>query len=339
MAGFCTQCGATLTGHERFCPTCGTATNAEQYAPPAPQQPTPPAPTSPPPPAPSAPWSAPGAYAPPGYAPPVPPPPSGTGVPYAPPAWYPPTAATANPPTSRALATWLQVLLWIASGVYVLAAIVVLVVRAAAQAFYDAPAGSDFDEAQRWIDREDLGTGVQALSWFIGIAVFVLLVIWAFQLTRAVNRHQPYGRRWSPGWAVGAWFIPLANCVLCPMILWEDEKIATAGTTEVRDRWKSVSPRPWVIIWFVLWAIAAVLLTISSDALTRTDETDLPSRSGVMNGYVVLVVAVLVGAAASAVAALTVRHLTRLDHGDGTARPGWEPAPAPVATSDWASPR
>ena len=265
MAGFCTQCGATLTGHERFCPTCGTAVNAEQHAAPTVPQPAPP----PPPPAASAPWSTPGAYAPPGQAPPgpPPPPPSGTGVPYAPPAWYPPAPSTANPPASRALATWLQVLLWIAAALYVIAGIVVLVVRAAAESFYDAPAGSDFDEAQRWIDREDLGNVVQGFSWFVGLAVFVLLVIWAFQLTRAVNRHQPYGRRWSPGWAVGAWFIPLANCVLCPMILWEDEKIATAGATDVRDRWKSISPRPLVIIWFVLWAIAAVLLTFSTDAL------------------------------------------------------------------------
>ena len=228
--------------------------------------------------------------------------------------------------------------MWIAAALYVIAGIVVLVVRAAAQSFYDAPVGSDFDEAQRWIDREDLGNVVQGFSWFVGLAVFVLLVIWAFQLTRAVNRHQPYGRRWSPGWAVGAWFIPLANCVLCPMILWEDEKIATAGATDVRDRWKSISPRPLVIIWFVLWAIAAVLLTFSADALSRTDESDLPSRSSVMNGYVVLTIAVLIGAAASVVAALTVRHLTRLDHGDGTA-PGWEPSPPPASTSGWASPQ
>jgi hypothetical protein len=261
------------------------------------------------------------------------------GVPYTPPAWYPPAPTTgSSPPTSRALASWLQVLLWIASAVFLIAAIVVLVVRAAAQSFYNAPAGSDFDEAQRWIDREDLGNVVQGLSWLLGVAIFVLLVIWAFQLTRAVNRHQPTGRRWSPGWAVGAWFIPLANCVLCPMILWEDEKIATAGGTDLQDRWKSVSPRPLVIIWFVLWAIAAVLLTGSADALNRTDETDLPSRSSVMNGYVVLTIAVLIGAAASAVAALTVRHLTRLDHRDGTVT-GWEPTPTPASTSGWASPR
>ena len=101
--------------------------------------------------------------------------------------------------------------------------------------------GTDFDEAQRWIDREDLGQrSCRRLQVLLAIAVFVLLVIWAFQLTRAVNRHHPYGRTWSPGWAVGAWFIPLASMVLCPMILWEDEKIATAGASEVRDRWKSV---------------------------------------------------------------------------------------------------
>jgi len=161
-----------------------------------------------------------------------------------------------------------------------------------------------------------------------------------------VNRHQPTGRRWSPGWAVGAWFIPLANCVLCPMILWEDEKIATAGSSELRDRWKSVRPRPGTIVWFVLWAIAGVLLTISSDALNRTDQSDLPSRTSVMTGYTVYIVGALIGATAAAVAALTVRHLTRLDHGAGSAVGGapsaWATAPAdPIepSTSGWAPPR
>ena len=179
-------------------------------------------------------------------------------------------------------------LLWISAGVLVISAVVVVIVRIAAQDFYDAPAGTDFDEAQRWIDREDLGSALSAFQFLLAIAVFVLLVIWAFQLTRAVNRHHPNGRTWSPGWAVGAWFIPLASMVLCPMILWEDEKIATAGASEVRDRWKSVRPRPGTIVWFVLWAIAGVLLTIGSDSLDRTDQADLPSRTSVMTGYTVL---------------------------------------------------
>jgi hypothetical protein len=327
MAGFCTQCGTTLAGHERFCPNCGTATRPEPTVPAAPR-------TA------SSPWSAPGAIA-------AAPPPAapGTGSPYAPPVWHPPAPPGAQP-TSRALAAWLQALLWISAGLLVISAIVVVIVQIAAEDFYDAPAGTDFDEAQRWIDREDLGSALSIFQFFLAIAVFVLLVVWAFQLTRAVNRHHPYGRTWSPGWAVGAWFIPLASMVLCPMILWEDEKIATAGSSEVRDRWKSVRPRPGTIIWFVLWAIAGVLLTIGSDALDRTDQSDLPSRTSVMTGYTVYIVGALIGATAAAVAALTVRHLTRLDHGAGTATVsapfGWETAPAePTApsTSGWAPPR
>ncbi len=237
-------------------------------------------------------------------------------------------------------------LLWISAGVLVISAVVVVIVRIAAQDFYDAPAGTDFDEAQRWIDREDLGSALSAFQFLLAIAVFVLLVIWAFQLTRAVNRHHPNGRTWSPGWAVGAWFIPLASMVLCPMILWEDEKIATAGASEVRDRWKSVRPRPGTIVWFVLWAIAGVLLTIGSDSLDRTDQADLPSRTSVMTGYTVYIVGALIGATAAAVAALTVRHLTRLDHAAGAtfrAPSGWETAsaadPGEPSTMGWAPPR
>ena len=170
MAGFCTQCGATLAGHERFCPTCGTAVNAEQHAAPTAPQPAPPAP----PPAASAPWSAPGAYAPPGQARPAhhrrphPAPACRTHRPN----WYPPPRR--RPRTRRrvaALATWLQVLLWIAARRCTSSrgSSCVVVRGGRAGSFYDAPAGSDFDEAQRWIDREDLGPHVvQGFSWFVG---------------------------------------------------------------------------------------------------------------------------------------------------------------------------
>jgi hypothetical protein len=327
MAGFCTQCGTTLAGHERFCPNCGTATQPE--------------PTVPAPPPGASSWSAPGATAP---VPPLSPPAPGTGIPNAPPVWHPPAPPGAQP-TSRALAAWLQALLWISAGLLVISAITVAIVRIAAEDFYDAPVGTDFDEAQRWIDREDLGSTLSVFQFFLAIAVFVLLVVWAFQLTRAVNRHHPSGRTWSPGWAVGAWFIPLASMVLCPMILWEDEKIATAGSSEARDRWKSVRPRPGTIVWFVLWAIAGVLLAIGSDSLDRTDQSDLPSRSSVMTGYTVYIAGALIGATAAAVAALTVRHLTRLDHAEGATTGGtpsdWQNPPDPVepSTSGWAPPR
>jgi hypothetical protein len=122
------------------------------------------------------------------------------------------------------------------------------------------------------------------------------------------------------------------------MILREDEKIATVGSGEGPDRWRSVRPRPWVIVWFVLWAISVVLLSIGMSFLGRTDETDLPSRGSVMNGYVVFIVAALIGAVTAAVAALTVRHLTRLDLGERAARPGWEPGVGSPAAG-WAEPR
>ena len=104
-------------------------------------------------------------------------------------------------------------------------------------------------------------------------------------------------------------------------------------------------PRPGTIVWFVLWAIAGVLLTIGSDSLDRTDQSDLPSRSSVMLGYTVYIVGALIGATAAGVAALTVRHLTRLDHAVGAtprAPSGWPTPPAdPVepSTSGWAPPR
>jgi hypothetical protein len=306
MAGYCTRCGAGLAGTERFCANCGTAIAAP--APPAQeaQEPTP-----------SQPW---GAAPPPAWNPPGASPQTDLG-------WRPPIAAPDQRPTSRGLAVALQVLLWISVAWLVIEAIVAGFVLASARDYYDAPVGFDFDEAQRWVDREDLAGGLIGLLSLFSIAVFVLLVIWAFQLTRAVNRHRPENRRWSPGWAIGAWFIPIASYVLCPMILWEDEKIATAGRG-APGTWQSVRPKPWIIVWFVGWLATVVLLTVGINGLGRTDEPTLPDRGAVMRGYTVLIIGALVGATTVAIAAVTVRRLTRLDHAAdapplGSDQPAW----------------
>ena len=328
MAGFCTQCGTTLAGHERFCPNCGTATPPEPEVAVAP-------------PAASSPWSAPR----PTVAAPPPPPPfqvpafrthhRGGTTP----------ASPGTRPTSRTLAAWLQVLLWISAGVLVISAVVVIV-RMAAQDFYDAPAGTDFDEAQRWIDREDLGSALSAFESLLAIAVFVLLVIWAFQLTRAVNRHH---RRAHLVARLGGRGVvhPAGEHGAVP-----DDPVGGREDRHGR-RFRGArsvevgAPPAGTIVWFVLWAIAGVLLTIGSDSLDRTDQADLPSRTSVMTGYTVYIVGALIGAMAAAVAALTVRHLTRLDHGSpastSRAPSGWETAsaadPGEPSTMGWAPPR
>ena len=303
---FCTRCGSGLLADAQFCASCGTAVGS--VTPPA----SPPGnvitpPTS---------WS-------PAGAPPLAPPPrpgsvSGTGAPpsFAPPVWYPPASGPSERPVSRALAVWLQVLLGCTAALFVLAAFAVVSVRAAADSYFGANGVTNYSAARTWVDREDTANAVIGFAGFLSIAVAVLMIIWAFQFTRGVDRHRPSGRKWSRGWAIGAWFIPVANYFVCPAILMEDEKIAAAAARGNTEGWANERAHPLTVFWFGAWALGGILSFVGNRAVHATDQLSLPGENQLMTAYLVLIVGSLVSASAATMAAISVRRMTRLDHGE-----------------------
>jgi Ca2+/Na+ antiporter len=86
------------------------------------------------------------------------------------------------------------------------------------------------------------------------LLIFVLFVVWQYRHAKNAQRlGQRYGL--GPGWAIGGWFIPLANFVLPAM------QIFQASKPSFRDRW---GPRGAgiVIWWAVVFAISTVRLSM-----------------------------------------------------------------------------
>jgi hypothetical protein len=304
---FCTGCGSGLLADAQYCASCGTAVAAGAVAAPVPGTAVTP-PTS---------WSAPGAP-PPLAPPPLPGSVSGMGAPPAAAArvWYPPASGPSERPVSRVLALWLQIVLGCTAALFVIAAIAVLSVRAAADSYFGANGVTNYGAAHNWVAREDTANTVLGFAGFLSIAVAVLMIIWAFQFTRAVDRHRPYGRKWSRGWAIGAWFIPVANYFMCPAILMENEKIAAAAARGNTDGWTNERPHPLTVFWFGAWALGGILSFVGNRAVHATDQLSLPNEHQLMIGYLVLIAGSLVSASAATMAALSVRRMTRLDHGE-----------------------
>jgi hypothetical protein len=310
---FCTGCGSGLLADAQFCASCGTAVVTPAVVTPAATAPpsagtgfTPPTSWSPagapsPPPSPTQPGSAFGTGAAPSFAPPV---------------WYPPQSGPSERPTSRALAVWLQVLLGGTAALFLIAAAAVMSVRSAASSYYGSESATNYGAAQTWIHREDTASAVIGFAGFLSIAVAVLMIIWAFHFTRAVNRHRPYGRRWTPGWAIGAWFIPIANYFICPAILMENEKIAKAATHGNTEGWAHEQVHPLTVFWFGAWALGGILSFVGNRAVNATHQLALPTEHELMTGYLVLIAGTLVSASAALMAAISVRRMTRLDHGE-----------------------
>jgi hypothetical protein len=56
------------------------------------------------------------------------------------------------------------------------------------------------------------------LELLLGIALFVLFMVWSYRLLVAI-RARGEEPRFTPGWAIGAWFIPVGNFFLPCMIM------------------------------------------------------------------------------------------------------------------------
>jgi len=106
-------------------------------------------------------------------------------------------------------------------------------------------------------------TGVLIVGWFIAAAAWVLAGLVAAPVAVAVWMHRAYGNlgllgpgpvRWSPGWAAGAWFVPVANLVVPAVIT--SELWSASGPTDGR-------PSTAMATWWAAWVGGLVLAAVS----------------------------------------------------------------------------
>ena len=200
-----------------------------------------------------------GRWYPPDVAPgrPLPPPlPGATPVPPAPPNPFVPPGGVATwvaapfPAMSAGLAGTLQGCYWTTAALSGATAVSSLVTAWAFDAWWDGP--QDVSEYDRW-HTLDAGWGaLQGLTIVGQLVAQILLVIWMFKTSKLANALHPGPRRWTNGWTIGGWFIPLANAVIPKLVMNELERIVTAPRTAgvVHPEWRH---RPTAAVGWVWW--------------------------------------------------------------------------------------
>lgn len=113
-------------------------------------------------------------------------------------------------------------------------------------------------------DAEDFSGAVLAFGFLAGVTVAVLMIIWLYQAYRAAAQRGGTNLSWSSGWAVGAWFIPVANLILPKLVFNETERLTSpdAGAPPVGDRWRPARLLGVGNVWWVLWVAGLVLWTV-----------------------------------------------------------------------------
>jgi hypothetical protein len=128
------------------------------------------------------------------------------------------------------------------------------------------------------------------------------------------------GLRYTEGWAIGAWFIPLFNLVRPKQIL---NDIWRGSGPADGDDWRHRSVIPLLHWWWGLWILAAVLWRSTANRAANLDEARSTAFRSVA-GDVVFVVAAVV--AIVAITRLTDRQERTADRADAGRRSRWVPA-------------
>ncbi|MEZ5175916.1 MAG: DUF4328 domain-containing protein [Acidimicrobiia bacterium] len=151
---------------------------------------------------------------------------------------------------------------------------------------------TSFSEVLDVADASDAVAGVWAIC---ALVVFILLVIWCNHAYKAALSRGPSRTSWSSGWAVGGWFIPLANFVIPKLVINEIDRMAQPHLEEpIGDSWRSQRRTAVSDVWWVFWIVGIVVSQIG-DTLATSD-IELLWVSTV--GYLILGTGFILGAIA-----------------------------------------
>ncbi len=165
----------------------------------------------------------------------------------------------------------------------------------------DRPQALDF--GSRAADADSLVTAANVAFGLIALALAPCFITW---LWRAAKNQQALGRapeRFGSGWAIGGWFIPLANFVIPVLVVQDLWRGADAAIAADDPRWR-IAERSWLVGWW--WGLFLVPLAIGTGSDARGVRTSL---SEVRGQNLLALVAMLAAFAATVLGALMVREL------------------------------
>jgi hypothetical protein len=116
--------------------------------------------------------------------------------------------------------------------------------------------------ADRIFQDASRGSGLQSLLGLVTFVVVVMTIMWMWRSARNARALGRTGARLAPGWAIGAWFIPLANYVLL-YVLWSDLWRSSEPDGSDGDWWRSL---PGSALVRAFWSLYVVGVSVTAGA-------------------------------------------------------------------------
>jgi len=151
-------------------------------------------------------------------------------------------------------------ILFLIAGVLGIAEMISQIVRS--QRYSDLTVSIDDSVLDRATSAENAVSLFSLFGAFVSIAIFVLLIIYTFRLIKKIRRAGS-SVRMSNGMAIGSWFIPFANAILCYLFYLD---IANA---DKNNRSRGIA---FLNLWWWPYIVGTTLVSIA-DGLMSDSET------------------------------------------------------------------
>jgi hypothetical protein len=207
------------------------------------------------------------------------------------------------PPRWRSLRSW-SYAAYVGLGLIALLILVVVVTEIQILATLD----HRFETRSEALHFVDLNNRLDDLDDVLIALSLVTAVVFITWMWRAAKNNQALGRerpRFGPGWAIGGWFIPIANLVIPVLIVQDLWRGSNASVARGDMRWK-IGDRSALVGWWWGLAIGSRVLNAIGNGVG-----DSGILEDVRGGVSVQIVGNTLYAAAAVLAILVVRGLTQ----------------------------
>jgi Domain of unknown function (DUF4328) len=182
-------------------------------------------------------------------------------------------------------------------------------------------AGEEVTDAEATANDNRQGT-IGLVQLVLVIAAAVVFIRWMHAAYRNIYLVAPGERRYSPGWAIGSWFVPIMN-LFRPKQMVND--IWRAGGRDAAD----AQPGALMLGWWLLWVLSSFIVNFAARSYMRADTAE-----EIKTGTILYLVSDAMSVVCAILAIVIVRKGTdRLD-----AKAAAVPPPPPAPESDFRVP-
>ncbi|MCU1400924.1 MAG: hypothetical protein JWN62_4033 [Acidimicrobiales bacterium] len=194
---------------------------------------------------------------------------------------------------------------------------IALMVLIPVQALALLKSASDRSKARDFISgkiSEDDYTRSVALSGVLGLlsfavfaAVAVLTIIWMYRMAKNSQTMRRIGT-WTPGWAIGGWFVPPIVLYVVPFLMLRD--LWKASDPDSAADWRTNRVAPIVNVWWVLYGLAPILFIGVTFSSFQLDRSAIAAAKEIDSKFGITLASSMVQIAAAAAYLVLVRQLS-----------------------------